>query len=108
MRVLVPDEGSFLVRINDHQRRGGPEFIYRIEAQQVVPHVDLAIPEGRSNTQERLVVTVPQGNRTVAVFNANRTEYSDDVRLEWSDVPHGVLATSLPFLAGSPGGGCSV
>ena len=104
MRVLVPDEGSFLVRINDHQRRGGPEFIYRIEAQQVVPHVDLAIPEGRSNTQERLVVTVPQGNRTVAVFNANRTEYSDDVRLEWSDVPHGVLATSLPFVAGSPGG----
>ena len=38
-QLTVPEEGSFLVRVNDHQRRGGPEFVYWIDVEPMLPEV---------------------------------------------------------------------
>ena len=48
VRVTTPDEGAFLVRVNDHQRRGGPEFAYWIDVEPAESQVTVSVPPARS------------------------------------------------------------
>jgi hypothetical protein len=98
--VTVPEEGAFLVRVNDHQGRGGPDFTYWIEVVQSDPEVHVSVPVGRSNTQERLVAVVPRGNRTAVVLNAARSRFSGAARVSLSSLPAGVRVT-VPDAAGN-------
>jgi len=100
--VTVPDEGAFLVRLNDHLRRGGPEFIYWIEVEPATPAVNVAVPVGRSNTQERLVAVVPQGNRTAVLLNTARTDFGNPVRVAIDGLPAGVTVTVPDAPGNSP------
>lgn len=91
--VTVPEEGSFLLRINDHQRRGGPEFVWWIEAEPVEPSLDLSVPPARTKTQEGLVAEIPRGNRVAMVFNASREDFRGTAAVEAADLPAGVTAS---------------
>jgi hypothetical protein len=103
VRVKTPDQGSFLIRINDHQRRGGAEFVYWIDIEPSEPGVTVSVPPGRSNSQERLVASIPRGNRTALVFNTTRNDYDQDVQLAFSGLPAGVRAIVSPAVAKAPG-----
>jgi hypothetical protein len=100
LQVTAPEEGSFLVRINDHQRRGGPEFVYWIEAEPAVPEVQVSVPVGRPTTQERLAAVVPRGNRAAVLFNTARSDHGGPARITISNLPAGVTAT-VPDAAGN-------
>jgi len=100
LQVTVPDEGSFLIRVNDHQKRGGPQFVYCLEVEEAVPEVNVAVQVARSNTQERLVAVVPRGNRSATVFNTARADFGGPVRVGLDGLPAGVTAT-LPDAAGN-------
>ncbi len=100
MQVTVPEEGAFLIRINDHQKRGGPEFIYWIDVEQVAAEVHVSVPVGRPNTQERLVAVVPRGNRTAVTLTTSRSEFKDACRVGIEGLPEGVTVT-VPDAAGS-------
>lgn len=100
VQLTVPEEGAFLIRINDHQRRGGAEFVYWIEAEPAVPEVQVSVPVGRSNTQDRLVAVVPRGNRTALVLNTARADYGGAARIAITGLPAGVSAT-VPDAAGN-------
>ena len=102
-RVTTPDEGAFLVRVNDHQRRGGPEFVYWIDVEPAEPQVTVSVPPARSNSQERLVASVPRGNRTALVFNTTRSDCDADVRLAFDNLPAGVRAITPPALGKATG-----
>lgn len=104
MQVTVPDEGSFLIRVNDFQQRGGPDFIYWIDVEPLAPNVTLSVPPAQTKTQQRLVVAVPRGNRMALFFNAARTDYGDPVALAVAGLPSGVTAISAPFKQPAPGG----
>ncbi|MFM8496259.1 MAG: hypothetical protein ACKOEM_12155 [Planctomycetia bacterium] len=106
VQVTVPDEGAFLLRVNDFERRGGPEFIYWIDVEPIVPRVTVSVPPAQTKTQQRLVAAVPRGNRTALVFNAARTECGDPVRLEFSGLPAGVAAS--PATIADPAPNCVV
>lgn len=106
LQVTVPDEGAFLLRVNDFERRGGPDFIYWIDVEPIVPQVTVSVPPAQTKTQQRLVAAVPRGNRTALVFNAARTECSDPVRLEFPELPGG--ATALPAAIADPAPNCIV
>jgi hypothetical protein len=93
VQLTVPEEGSFLIRVNDHQRRGGAEFVYWLEAEPAVPEVHVSVPVGRPNTQERLVAVVPRGNRTALVLNTARADYGGTARVAIAGLPAGVTAT---------------
>ncbi len=93
LQVTVPEEGSFLIRTNDHQKRGGPAFIYWLEVEPVAPEVHVSVPVGRPNSQERLVAVVPEGNRTAIVLTPSRADFRDAVRVAINDLPAGVSAT---------------
>lgn len=99
VKVTTPDQGSFLVRVSDHQRRGGERFVYWLDIEPVVPQVTVSVPPARSNSQERLVAAVPQGNRTALVFNAARESCDAPVRLAFAGLPEGVRVTAPPVVA---------
>jgi hypothetical protein len=102
-RVTTPDEGCFLVRINDHQRRGGPEFVYWIDVEPAQPDITVSVPPSRSNSQERLVASVPRGNRTAMVFNTTRTDCDAEAQLVFDNLPTGVRAITSPAVGKAPG-----
>lgn len=104
VQVTVPDEGAFLLRVNDFQQRGGDGFVYWIDVEPLAPSVMVSVPPAQTKTQQRLVVAVPRGNRMALFFNATRTEYGDPVRLDFSGLPAGVTAASAPFEQPAPGG----
>lgn len=102
-QVTVPEEGSFLVRINDHRQRGGPDFAYWLEVEPDLPEAHVSVSPGRTNTQERLVVVVPKGNRTTLVMNTVRNGFGEPVRVAFEGLPAGVRATVPDSPASSPG-----
>ena len=104
VQVTVPDEGAFLLRVNDFERRGGPEFIYWIDVESIVPRVTVSVPPAQTKTQQRLVAAVPRGNRTALVFNAARTECGEPVRLEFPGLPAGVTASPTTIADPAPNG----
>jgi hypothetical protein len=101
-KITVPDEGSFLVRVADHLRRGGPDFVYWIEIEQAVSAVTVSVPPGRSNSQERLVAVVPRGNRSAVVFNATRSDCDRAATIACESLPSGLTAVAAPLSATVP------
>jgi len=102
VEVTTPEEGAFLVRINDHLQRGGPEFVYWIEIEPVVPTVHVAVPPGRPNTQERLAAVVPRGNRTAVLLNAARDGFAGPARIGFDGLPAGVRVVTADMAADAP------
>ena len=102
-QVTVPDEGAFLVRINDHRQRGGSEFVYWLEVEPDQPEVHVSVPPGRSNTQERLVAVVPRGNRTALALNTARNAFGGTVHVAFAGLPAGVQATVPDATGKAPG-----
>jgi hypothetical protein len=101
-RVTVPDQGSFLIRVTDHLRRGGPTFGYWIEVEPALPTLTVSVPPGRSNTQERLVAVVPRGGRSALVFNAARADCDRAATLACTGLPAGVTAATAPLPPNAP------
>jgi len=104
LQVTVPAEGAFLLRVSDFERRGGPEFIYWIDVEPVVPAVAVSVSPATTRTQERLVVAVPKGNRSAIFFNAARTDCQDPLRIEFDGLPADVTAKTAAFSEPAPGG----
>ncbi|MEI7782044.1 MAG: hypothetical protein WCJ18_08995, partial [Planctomycetota bacterium] len=104
VQVTVPEEAAFLLRVHDFQHRGGPDFIYWIDVEQVVPQVTVSVPPAQTKTQQRLVVAVPRGNRMALFFNATRTNCGEPVQLDFADLPAGVTALSAACSPPAPGG----
>ena len=104
VQVTVPEEAAFLLRVNDFQQRGGPDFIYWIDVEPVAPNVRLSVPPAQTKTQQRLVVAVPRGNRMALFFNASRTDCGDPVALAFDGLPAGVTALSAAFKPPAAGG----
>ena len=101
-RVTVPDQGSFLVRVADHLRRGGPDFAYWIEVEPVAPALTVSLSPTRPNPQQGLVAVVPRGNRTALVFNAARVDCDRPATLACAGLPAGVSAAAGPLPANAP------
>lgn len=102
MKVNAPAEGSFLVRVNDHLRRGGGQFVYWIEVVPADPEVLASMPAARQNGQDRFVAAVPRGNRTAIALNLTRSDFSGPVAIALAGLPAGVRATAFPAAANAP------
>jgi hypothetical protein len=88
LRFNVPADGQYMVRVRDHLRGAGEQFVYRVEITPVKPTLTLSIPQyTQQYSQERQAVTVPRGNR-----------YATLVRVARQDVPGGAIAMSAKDL----------
>ncbi len=95
----APEDGDYLVSITDHLRKGGPNFVYRIEIEAPTPSLEMSIPEfARADYQSRQMVYVPKGNRTALIVNVARKNIGGDVVFEAPNLPAGVTlkAETMP------------
>jgi hypothetical protein len=90
VRVTIPADGEYLVRVSDKSRRGGPAFIYRIELDRPRPELDVFLASPLRNTQNRQVIAVPRGNRVTAYLAVRRDGVSGPVTLSPGELPAGV------------------
>ena len=84
-------DGTYTVRVRDHLKNGGPEYVYRIEAEAATPSLALNIPPfARNDFQSRQMIYVARGNRFATMINATRSNCSGDLIIGAQGLPQGV------------------
>jgi hypothetical protein len=98
VRVFIPSDGEYLVRVTDKRGQGGPHFIYRIELDKPKPGLHVFLPEPIRKSQERQMVAVPRGNRVTAYLAVRRDGFSGPVTITPGELPAGVkvVVPTLP------------
>ncbi len=90
-RFTAPEDGSYYVMVRDHLRAGGDAYGYRLEVTPITPRVRLRIPEvARNDTQSRQWIAVPKGNRSAALFQADRADFGGAMKFIADNLPPGV------------------
>ena len=93
VRVRIPENAEYTVRVADQLGRGGPLHIYRLEVTEVVPSVALKVPDtARYDYETRKSIVVPRGNRFALLLNVTRDGYNGDLRLRFDGLPAGITA----------------
>lgn len=95
LEFTVPDGvAKIIVSIADLQKRGGPEFIYRVFVRDLsTPDFDLAISEDRLN--------LPAGGTRMIQLQVNRSGYNGPIRLTVEGLPDGVTLAGDQIPAGA-------
>ncbi len=87
----APADGDYFISIRDHLRKGGPDYVYRIEGKALTPSLSISIPQfARADYQSRQMIYVPRGNRTAIVVNASRSNFGGDLVFEAPNLPQGI------------------
>lgn len=92
-------DGTYTIRIMDHLKNGGPEYVYRVEAEAATPSLALNIPPfARNDFQSRQMIYVARGNRFATMVNATRSNCSGDLNITANNLPKGVtlIAETMP------------
>ncbi|HVL12424.1 MAG TPA: PPC domain-containing protein [Gemmata sp.] len=100
VKVTIPADGEYFVRVTDKRRQGGPRFIYRVELAKPHPSLAVFFPALTRKTQERAVIAIPRGNRVVAHVAVRRDGVSGPVAVTPGDLPAGVRVNLPPIPAG--------
>jgi Bacterial pre-peptidase C-terminal domain len=100
-RYRIPADGEYFVKVTDQLKRGGPAFVYRVEATEQSPSVTLFIPDtARYDYETRKSIVVPRGNRFATLFNATRENFGDDLKLTFPKLPAGITVHAEPMVKG--------
>lgn len=84
-------DGEYYVRVKDMLGRGGPDFVYRIEAEASSPRIDVTMPEMlRRDLQYRKQFNVPRGGYYAMVVNTTRRSVSGELVFDLPSLPKGV------------------
>lgn len=98
--TFKPDEdGEFAVRVRDHLRRGGAEFVYSVEVAPAEPSLTVKFPEvARNDSQSRQYLAVPRGNRFATLLSVRRTASPGDLTIRGEGLPKGLrlLTPAMP------------
>jgi len=97
LKVTIPADGDYFLRVTDHLERGGPNYVYRMELNAAEPEVFFASPQFTVNdTHYRQFIAVPKGGRYATLVNVSRVSVSGDYKFEAPNLPQGVkLLTEL-------------
>ncbi len=98
-RWQVPADGEYVIRIADHLNRGGAEFTYRVEFQQVKPSLNVGIPRVARYSQSRQQIYVPRGNRFGTLISAERLNFGGELTVDGVQLPPGITMVAPPMSA---------
>ena len=98
VRITIPEDGEYKVRVTDLLGKGGPDYIYRVELNPVVPSLSLGIPRVARYSQDRQRIYVPKGGRFATILSASRGNFGGELELLQSDLPAGItmVAQTMP------------
>jgi len=85
LRVTIPEDGVYTLRVMDHLNQGGPTFAYRVEANLVAPSTRTAVLENRPAT-----LTVAQGNYGFLLVNVTRSNFDAPMSVALESLPEGL------------------
>ena len=88
LRLVVPEDDEYVIFIQDHLRKGGVDYAYRVEITPVKPRLVMGLPE-RSQFVD-ITIDVPQGNRTAALVSASRADFGGNLVVDIKDLPAGI------------------
>ena len=100
VRVTIPADGDYLVRVSDKRKQGGPAFIYRVELDRPKAGLDVFLASPLRKSQDRQVIAVPRGNRVTAYLAVRRDGVSGPVTLAADGLPTGVHVDLRPVAEG--------
>lgn len=87
----APADGDYFVRVYDMLKRGGDDFVYRIETEEYTPELVVSMPEfQRRDMQFRKTMDIPRGGRFATVVNVSRKNVRTDGTFEVKNLPPGV------------------
>ena len=93
VRVRIPADGDYTVKVADQLNRGGPLHTYRVEIAEVKPLPVLSIPDtARYDNETRKSIVVPRGNRFAVLMNVARDGFNGDLKLSFDGLPAGITA----------------
>lgn len=91
VRVRIPDDGDYTIKVADQLNRGGALFAYRVEISEVAPLLTLSIPDtARYDNETRKSIVVPRGNRFAVLLNITRDSCNDDLAVAFDGLPAGI------------------
>lgn len=103
LRFSVPADGEYTLWVQDHLKKGGPDYFYRVEVTPVRPATVTTIPKVDGNNpanQDRQTVTVPKGGRCATLVVANRADFGGPLTVGFEKLPAGVTVTAETMEAG--------
>ena len=98
-RWQIPADGDYALRIADHLNRGGAQFTYRVEFQEVKPSLNLGIPRVARYSQSRQQIFVPKGNRYATLISADRVNFGGELTIDGVQLPAGITIVAPPMAA---------
>ena len=91
VRVKIPADGEYAVKVADQLGRGGPLYTYRVEITEVRPSLVLSIPDtARYDHETRKSIVVPRGNRFAVLLNLTRDSFNGDLNVAFDGLPAGM------------------
>jgi len=91
----APADGDYFIRVYDHLKRGGADFVYRVESETTPPALVVSKPEfEQQNDQARKTMDVPRGGRYATLVNVTRQGFKGDVKFEIEGLPAGVTMSA--------------
>ena len=96
-RFNTPEDGDFVLQVEDRLKRGGEDFVYLLEATAPVSRVEVKLEERRR--YEATPIEIPQGGSTAALLTLTRRDVGGAMQLEFLELPPGVTAELFPLAA---------
>jgi len=91
LSYTLPADGEYHVAIVDKLRRGGPDYVYRVELEKRKPSMRATFARmHRLDSQRQKTVLVPRGNRAAYRVNVARMNFNEDVKVSALQLPAGM------------------
>lgn len=92
----APDAGEYYIRVRDHRKRGGDDYVYRIEVTSRTPAISTRIDRYDNNRpQLRQAIAVPRGNRHAALVRVSRDNVGGDLMPMIEGLPAGLAFAGM-------------
>ncbi len=95
LRITAPADEDVLIEISDHLKKGGENYVYRIEVTPVAPALTMTLPEKQQYISNTLAV--PRGNRAALLVAAARANFGGDLNVAIEGLPQGVDFETMPM-----------
>ncbi|QEH33070.1 hypothetical protein OJF2_15660 [Aquisphaera giovannonii] len=100
-RFTCPEDAEYWFSIQDQLKKGGPDYVYRVEVTPVEPKVAMSTNvEYVTLGTGPMAAAVPRGNRQGMLLIGSRADLGGDLALAIRDLPPGV-SVEAPVLAAS-------
>ncbi len=95
---VVPADGEYYVKVKDHLKRGGADFVYRVEIAPPESALNTYISRyDRNDSQMWVQSAVARGNRHAIQVHVDRVNVGGDVAWECPNLPPGLKLESEPI-----------